>query len=122
MKMAIESVDQFAPDVDEQIDRILNPPRPLRILHRRPSFTILPPRATNVEDTETSVTNPYVEGRLQAWAYDFDSNEPFYDNFGRRWLKCANCGALKRDDEMSDYGGKWGMTKGLCRDCLRPKA
>ena len=121
LKTAIESVDQFAPDVDEQIDRILNPPRPPRILHRRPSFTMPPPRAANVEDTETSTTNPYVEGRLQAWAYDFDSDEPFYDSFGYLWLKCANCGALKRDDEVIDRGGKWGMTKGLCRDCSRPK-
>ena len=121
LKTAIESVDQFAPDVDEQIDRILNPPRPPRILRRRPSFTMPPPRAAVVEDTETSVINPYVEGRLQAWAYDFDSDEPFYDSFGHRWLKCANCGALKRDNEMSDYGGKWGMTKGLCRDCSRTK-
>ena len=80
-----------------------------------------PPRAANVEDTETSTTNPYVEGRLQAWAYDFDSDEPFYDSFGYLWLKCANCGALKRDDEVIDRGGKWGMTKGLCRDCSRPK-
>ena len=119
LKDAIEQVDQFAPDVDEQIDHIIHPPPP-RILHRRQSFAILVPSVDTAEEiSETQVTSPYIEGRLQAWAYDFDSNEPFYDTFGHRWLKCANCGALKRDDEMSDYGGKWGMTKGLCRDCLR---
>ena len=114
---AIDRVDQFAPDVDEQIERILHPPR---ILHRRRPWNATPLSVSAKEETaEASTKNPYIEGRLQAWAYDFDSDEPFYDSFGRRWLKCANCGSLKRDDEMSDYGGKWGMTKGLCRDCSR---
>lgn len=119
LRAAIESVDQFAPDVDELIDRVLNPPHPPRVQHRRPSFTISPPRAASVEDTETSIINPYVEGRIQAWAFDFDSTEPFYDSFGRRWLKCTNCGALKREDEMTEYGGKTGINQGLCRDCTR---
>jgi hypothetical protein len=118
LKDAIEQVDQFAPDVDEQIDRVLHPPHPPRILHRKRSFVIPASRVeTTEEKAEINVANPYVEGRLQAWAYDFDSNEPFYDSFGRRWLKCKNCGAIKREDEMLSYGGRGSENRGVCRNC-----
>ena len=117
LKDAIESVDQFASNVDEQMDRILHPPHPPRILHRRQSFVVPVSRVETAEEkAEINVANPYVEGRLQAWAYDFDSNEPFYDSFGRRWLKCKNCGAIKREDEMLSYGGRGSENKGVCEN------
>ena len=50
---------------------------------------------------------------------DFDGNEPIYDRFGNRWLKCTNCEKLCRSQEMAYYGGPNSVNKGLCRECSR---
>ena len=50
---------------------------------------------------------------------NFDGNEPIYDRFGNRWLKCTDCGKLCRSHEMAYYGGPNSVNKGLCRECSR---
>lgn len=117
LRNAIEHVDQFAPDVDEQIDRILHlyAPRYRACYSRsipRPTFEVEPE-----ESIKQRAESEYSEGRLQASSYDFDGVVPFYDKYKRRWLKCKNCGAIKREDEMVCYGGRGSENKGLCKNC-----
>lgn len=115
---AIEHINQFAPDVDTQIDQILHPPYPSGYItyYGRP----LPTAAFEVESAESiqqRIENEYSAGHTQALEYDFDSVEPFYDKYTRRWLKCKTCGAIKREDEMLSYGGRGSENKGICKDC-----
>ena len=118
LQNAIEAADKFAPDVDNQIDRILHPPYiPAYSFHRHRSSTLEPPRAETAESTEKHTKDIYAAGRLQVWDCDFGNSEPIYDKFNRRWLKCKNCGAIKREDEMLSYGGRGSENKGICKNC-----
>lgn len=47
------------------------------------------------------------------------SEEPVFDRFNVRWIKCILCQEIKPADEMSMYGGKDGANRGTCRDCVR---
>lgn len=59
-------------------------------------------------------------GELEVQAkFNEPTDDPIYDRFGRRWLKCLVCGEIKPDSEMSIYGGRDGMNNGTCRDCIR---
>jgi hypothetical protein len=119
LQSAIERVDTFAPNVDEQIDKILHPPyipRYHRIYAPAPRIEI---DSQEQESTQNDALEDYRISRMQVWDYDFDSDEPIYDSNNRRWVKCKNCGAIKRDDEMVEYGGKLSVNKGTCRSCKR---
>lgn len=114
---AIAHVDYLAPDVDEQIDRILPSPY---ISMRYSRYVPIPCVETVVDEdpcTRVNALEEYHAGRMQVWDADFDSDEPIYDNNNRRWLKCKNCGAIKRDYEMVEYGGKLSVNRGTCRSC-----
>lgn len=115
----IEQVDSFAPDVDEQIDRFL--PSPYILMRYSRYEPIRRVETVNEEEpcTRVNALEEYQAGRIQVWDADFDSDEPIYDNSNRRWVKCKNCGAIKRDDEMVEYGGKLSVNKGTCRSCKR---
>ena len=118
LQNAIEAADKFAPDVDNQIDRILHPPYiPTYSLHRHRFSTLEPTKAETAESIEKHTKDIYATGRLQVWDCDFDNSEPIYDKFNRRWLKCKNCGAIKREDEMLSYGGRGSENKGICKNC-----
>lgn len=41
------------------------------------------------------------------------------DRFGKRWVKCKKCGAIKRDFEFPSYGGTESTNLGTCRECYR---
>ena len=47
------------------------------------------------------------------------TEDPIYDRYNRRWLKCLVCGEIKPESEMSIYGGRDGINNGTCRDCCR---
>lgn len=47
------------------------------------------------------------------------SNEPVFDRFNIRWLKCTCCGEIKPSDEMTSYGGRNSANMGICRGCAR---
>ena len=49
------------------------------------------------------------------------SDEPVFDQFNIRWLKCTCCGEVKSSEEMSSYGGRNSANMGICRDCTRNK-
>ena len=55
-----------------------------------------------------------VMGRMES-----PSEEPVFDRFNVRWIKCIRCQEIKPADEMSMYGGKDGAIRGICRDCVR---
>lgn len=55
-----------------------------------------------------------VMGRMES-----PSEEPVFDRFNVRWIKCIRCQEIKPADEMSMYGGKDGANRGTCRDCGR---
>lgn len=48
-----------------------------------------------------------------------DAEEPTFDKYGRRWLRCDVCGEVKQDIEMSIYGGKGSQNRGKCSACIR---
>lgn len=115
---AIKHVDQFAPDVDDQIDQIIHPAyNTSYVAHYRGPLPTADYEFETAEEIQQRTESEYSAGHTQALAYDFDSLEPFYDNFSRRWLKCKNCGAIKREDEMLAYGGHGSENKGFCKDC-----
>lgn len=118
LQSAIERVDQFAPDVDIQVERILHPPYIPKYYSWNPHNLANPTIDLESEESiQSRIMDEYNTGCLQAWEYDFDSEEPFYDRYSRRWLKCKNCGAIKREEEMLSYGGRNGVNKGICKTC-----
>ena len=44
-------------------------------------------------------------------------DEPIYDSFRRRWIKCEVCGEIKLKDCFDNYGGKNRFNLGVCKDC-----
>lgn len=56
-------------------------------------------------------------GKQQVVNMDFDSCNPIYDTSGYRWLLCTSCDQILREDEMSSYGGRGKVNKGICRSC-----
>ena len=77
--------------------------------------TIVP--KTNWEDSKQEIENDRVTGLADVQGKDFDGNEPIYDKFNWRWLKCTNCEKLFRADQMASYGGRGSINKGICRKC-----
>jgi hypothetical protein len=62
-------------------------------------------------------------GKLEVQAkFNEPTDDPIYDRFNRRWLKCLVCGEIKPDSEMSIYGGRDGINNGTCRDCIRKQS
>ena len=47
------------------------------------------------------------------------SDEPVFDQFHVRWLKCTCCHKIKPSDEMASYGGRHSANMGICRECSR---
>lgn len=52
-------------------------------------------------------------------AFDPSSTEWTMDPYGRRWIKCKVCGEIKRDSQMSFYGGTDGVNLGICSTCTQ---
>lgn len=51
--------------------------------------------------------------------FDPTSQEWTVDQYGRRWIRCKICGEIKRDTQMSIYGGADGANQGICSVCMR---
>lgn len=49
------------------------------------------------------------------------TDDPVFDRFNRRWLRCTCCGEIKPSEIMADYGGRGKANIGICRDCSRLK-
>ena len=48
-------------------------------------------------------------------------DKPATDQFGRRWVKCKDCGKVAPDREFSMFGGRGSMNLGICSECMRKK-
>lgn len=57
------------------------------------------------------------QGSKQIREADYDSNERIVDGYGYCWQLCTVCGQIYREDDMSSYGGKNRVNKGVCRKC-----
>ena len=55
-------------------------------------------------------------------SFDVNSEEWAVDRFGRRWIMCERCGQIKRNFEMTCYGGPDGPNKGICSACSRKQS
>lgn len=51
--------------------------------------------------------------------FDPDAEEWTVDRYNRRWILCTLCGQIKKDTQMSSYGGRGGANKGVCAECSR---
>ena len=123
---AINKVDWYDSAVDDRIMQFLTPigsvsncflPRNRTMLLNEieTQETIIP--KTNWEDRKKEIENDRATGLADVHDKDFDGNEPIYDKFNWRWLKCTNCEKLFRADQMASYGGRGSINKGICRKC-----
>ena len=123
---AINKVDWYDPAVDDRIMQFLTPigcasnyylPRNrTKLLNEIENQEIIVPK-TNWEDRKKEIENDRATGFADVQGKDFDGNEPIYDKFNWRWLKCTNCEKLYRADQMASYGGRGNINKGICRKC-----
>ena len=51
--------------------------------------------------------------------FNAPTDNPIFDRFNNRWLKCTCCGEIKPSEVMSSYGGKGRAHLGICRDCSK---
>ena len=51
--------------------------------------------------------------------FNTPTDNPIFDRFNTRWLKCTRCGEIKPSEAMSSYGGRGKAHLGICRDCIR---
>lgn len=59
-------------------------------------------------------------GKLEvADKFNAPTDNPVFDRFNTRWLKCTRCGEIKPSEIMSSYGGRGSAHLGICRDCSR---
>ena len=47
--------------------------------------------------------------------------EPARDSLGKRWVRCEQCGKIKKEGEFSYYGGLNRANLGVCTSCARAK-
>ena len=46
---------------------------------------------------------------------------PARDSYGRRWVRCEECGKIDLEREFSTYGGTNHVNLGICSECMRKK-
>ncbi|MHC1694062.1 MAG: hypothetical protein AB9835_02045 [Eubacteriales bacterium] len=119
----LQSVDLYSPDINEiiikAIELIENNDRPSSFLsssnnHLR--FNYDKYRAEKEEENKRK----YLAGLNEITPiFNLNKNTPTYDSFNQRWLQCVECNELKRDCEMSTYGGINGINTGVCSVCDR---
>jgi len=68
------------------------------------------------EPTPQELENAYLEVKA---SFNPDSTTWTTDRYGRRWIQCKACGEIKRDNQMSSYGGRDGVNRGVCSLCSR---
>ena len=75
------------------------------------------------ENTASSPTDTELYEEQQRIAANFNPASPSWtvDRFGRRWIKCKECGSILRDTVMAYYGGPDGVNQGICSACSRKK-
>jgi len=91
-----------------------------RSFERRPTYTRPTPYiakpAAPVGPTQAELDAEY--DRISQY-FDPDAEEWTVDRYNRRWIMCTVCGQIKKDTQMSSYGGRGGANKGVCAECSR---
>lgn len=49
--------------------------------------------------------------------FDNPTDEPVFDRFNTRWVKCERCNNILSSDQMASYGGRGKAHLGICREC-----
>lgn len=114
LQNALNSVDHFASNIDGQVSEILGQNCPNNV-----SYSQDPQMKRLEKELRERREKEYRWGEQWVAERNFDGNEPIFDNFGRRWLKCKKCEKIKREDEMLSYGGEDGCNKGICKSCRK---
>lgn len=123
---AINKVDWYDPAVDDRIMQFLTPigsasnyylPRNRTMLLNEIENQETIIQKMNWEDRKKEIENDRANGLVDVQDKDFDGDEPIYDKFNWRWLKCSNCEKLFRADQMASYGGRGSINKGICSKC-----
>lgn len=112
-------MDQIRSDNEAYIERRELAERSFSQRNRVVAANTLRPDSNQVGTTVSQAALADEAKRIAA-AFDPDSPEQTLDRFGRRWLKCVECGQIKEASDMSDYGGRvMGPNRGICRECSR---
>ena len=123
---AINKVDKYDPAVDDRIIQILTPgwgapsyylPRNRTILLNETENQEAYTPKTNWEDRKRELESERAAGLLEVQEKNFNGDDPIYDRFNWRWLKCTSCEKLVRADQMASYGGRGSINKGICKEC-----
>lgn len=72
---------------------------------------------TPVRHSRESSNDPVVLNRNIEEIFDENADVRQYDSQGNRWLRCVKCGKLALEGGMRDYGGQWGINRGVCSTC-----
>lgn len=109
---ALETVDQFDPNIDDLLQS-----RVCEIQQERIDAINRMKAEERKREFESSKLQKRKQGSKQIREADYDSNERIVDEYGYRWLLCTVCGQIYREDDMSSYGGRNSVNKGVCRNC-----
>lgn len=126
LENAIKSSDNYSPFIDDEIKATLYP---LKTSYGGYGY---------IEDGESSMQDqPIYDSTLKgierrqnaereigyndAQKHNFEGGEPFFDRFGKRWVKCKYCIQIKCGDEMKLYGGKDSENIGVCNECYEKR-
>ena len=90
--------------------------REKRIEAMQKRFTSAVKNEKHKEPTSAELENAYLEVKA---SFNPDSTVWTTDRYGRRWIQCKVCGEIKRDNQMSSYGGSEGVNRGVCSLCSR---
>mgnify|MGYP002517984770 CR=1 FL=1 len=68
------------------------------------------------EPTEEEMQREYLE---VIDGFNPDAKTKTVDKYGRRWIRCDTCGAIKESADFVYYGGSNGQNRGICSECSR---
>lgn len=123
---AINKVDKNEPTVDDEIVQLLSQVGGNTNIHLQRNQTVIINEMENKEtlipkmiweERKKEIESERVSGLEDVQEKDFDGEEPIYDRFNCRWLRCTKCGRIIRADQMASYGGRGRVNKGICREC-----
>lgn len=92
----------------EKLSNLRNPNQHHSVLANKPKPVQIP------REEQLRIGRQEVADRFNA-----PTDDPVFDRFNRRWLKCTCCGEIKPSEIMADYDGRGKAHLGIYRDCSR---
>lgn len=119
LRNILKETNRFEPDIDEIIrEKLYLKSKKNTGKSDNKHYTV----KYNRDNIKRTAVEKLKEGYKEALEFDFESEEPFYDSFNMRWVKCVECGQIKSTKEMVQYGGKkQKINYGICRACYMKK-